>query len=296
MSTSIPTSHVQSYARMASLVFQRPGQFLKEAVRFEGGIVGKSHTFQKIGSGVATTKARHGNVVPMDLDHTAPVVSLVDFYAPEYVAPTDISRILHDEKSAVMTSGLYALGRKIDDQIIAQLNATTQSTITVVVTSAAAVRNGLLELLEALDDNDVPNDGQRYGVLTPRQWSQAMTVEEFASSDYVGSDGMAFTKGSAIHAQWKAWNGCLWKQHAALPGKGGATANCYVWHKNAIGYAAGALEANVSASDTVAARVDWVPEKYEWLVNHVMSGEAIAIDDLGIIEGVSNDTTAIATT
>ncbi len=296
MSTTIPVSHVQSYARMASLVFQRPGQFLKEAVRFEGGIVGKSHTFQKIGTGIATVKARHGNVVPMDLEHTAPSCSLVDFFAPEYVAPTDIERILHDEKSAVMQSGLYALGRKLDDQIITVLNTTSQSTITVVVTTEAAVRNGLITLLEALDDNDVPNDGQRFGILSPRMWSRAMTVKEFSAADYVGADGMAFTQGAAMHSRWKFWNGCNWKQHSATPGKGTSTAEMYVWHKRAVGYAAGAIDSNTAGSDNVAAKIDWIGEKYEWLVNHVMTGEACMIDDTGVIEGVSNDTTAIATT
>lgn len=295
MSTSIPDSFVQSYSKMAHLVFQRPGQFLKEAVRFEDGIVGKSHTFQKIGSGTATTKARHGNVVPMDLDHTPVTATLVDFFAPEYVAPHDIMRILHDEESAVMRSGLYALGRKIDSQITTILDSTTQSTVSWTVTSSAAVRNSMLQMCEALDANEVPDDGQRYGALTPRAWSQAMTVQEFASADYVGPSGLPYTEGAPIHARWKYWNGVMWKQHAGLPGKGTATAKVFVWHKTALGYAAGSLESNVASSDTVTAKVDWVAEKYEWLINHTMAGGGVMIDDQGVIEGNLNDTTAIAT-
>jgi hypothetical protein len=295
MSTTIPASHVQSYSRMAHLVFQRPGQFLKEAVRFESGIVGKSHTFQKIGSGIATTKARHGNITPMDLTHTAHTATLEDFYAPEYVAPTDIMRILHDENSAVMKSGLYALGRKIDSQITTLLDATSQTTVSWTVTSSATVRNALLEMVEDLDNNEIPDDGQRYGALTPRAWSMAMTVDEFASADFVGPDGLPYTQGAPIHARWKSWNGVMWKQHGGLPGKGTATAKVFTWHKNALGYAAGSLDSNVAASDTVSAKVDWVPEKYEWLINHVMAGGGVVIDDQGIIEGNLDDTASIPT-
>ena len=45
------------------------------------------------------------------------------------------------------------------------------------------VENSVLEWCRNLDNNDVPNDGGRYALLTPRQWGMAMLVEEFASAE-----------------------------------------------------------------------------------------------------------------
>ena len=42
--------------------------------------------------------------------------------------------------------------------------------------------------------------------------------------------------------------------------------------------------------------MEWVHETDEWLVNHGMTGEDCMIDDTGVIEGVADDTTAIANT
>ena len=38
----------------------------------------------------------------------------------------------------------------------------------------------------------MPNDGGRYGLLTPRMWSQSMTVEEFSAADFVGADKLDY--------------------------------------------------------------------------------------------------------
>ena len=147
----------------------------------KSNVVGTSTSFQKIGKGAATTKARHGVIPPMNQDHTAIPCTMEDFYAGDWVDKLDEAKINHDERQAIALGGARALGRKVDDQIIVRLDATGQSVVSWVVTSSAGIRNSLLQMVEALDNNDVPNDGQRYGLLTPRAWSQAMTVEEFQS-------------------------------------------------------------------------------------------------------------------
>lgn len=295
MATSISTSFIRQYESDVHHIFQREGGALRGSVRTKSGIIGESTTFQKIGKGVATTKARHGTITPMNQDHTAHTATLVDFYAGDWVDRLDEAKINIDERMAIAQGGAWALGRKVDDQIIALLNGTTESTITVTVTSAAAVRNGLLELVEALNDNDVPNDGRRYGLLSPRMWTRAMGVEEFSSADYIGANGLPFTEGVPAFGGWKSWNGVLWNQHTAVPGKGSATSNSYVWHRNAVGYATGAHAGNVADSEAVAADITWHGDRASHFVNHMMSGGGVLIDTTGVIEGVSDDTAAIAT-
>lgn len=296
MSTSIDQAFIRQYEADVHLVFQRMGGYLRMCTRMKNNILGKSTTFQKIGKGTATTKARHGVITPMNQDHTPHECTLADFYAGDWVDKLDEAKINIDERMAIARSGAYALGRKVDDQIIVVLDTTTESTVTITVTSSAAVRNGLIEMVEGLNDNDVPNDGYRYGILSPRLWSQAMTVKEFASSDYVGMDGLPYTKGAAFGQRFKDWFGVKWQMHTAVPGKGTATAKSFVWHKDAIGYATGRHANNVAENEQVSADITWHGDRASHFVNHAMSGGSVLIDTTGVIEGNSNDTTAIATT
>ncbi len=295
MSDSVNTAFVKQYEAEAHLVFQREGSSLLPSVRRKPAVVGTTTTFQKIGTGVATTKARNGVITPMNQSHTAVECTMSDFYAGDWHDKLDDAKINHDERNAIAKSGAYALGRKVDDQITTALDATTQSAITVTVTSSATVRATLLELVEALDDNDVPNDGGRYGLLTPRLWSQAMTVEEFASGDYVGPDGMRFKQGAPLGQMWKPWLNVLWKVHTGLPGKGTASGKCFAYHKNAVGYGINKFAGNIAGNASVAADIAWHNDRAAWFINHMMSGGACLIDDAGVIEGNFDDTAAIVT-
>lgn len=293
MSTSIDTSFVRSYEREVHHLFQRQGGHLRQSVRFKSDVKGESTTFQKIGKGTATTKARHGVITPMNQDHTAITCTLSDFYAGDWVDRLDEAKINHDERRAIAKGGAWALGRKVDNQIITVLDSTSESTVSWTVTSSAATRNSLLQMSEALDDNDVPNDGQRYGLLTPRAWADAMTVKEFASADYVSPEGMSFKDGAPVAQRWKNWMGILWKVHTDLPGKGTATAKVFTYHKDAVGYATGAHAGNVATNEGVAADITWHGDRAAHFVNHMMSGGACLIDTTGVIEGNLDDTAAI---
>jgi hypothetical protein len=89
--------------------------------------------------------------------------------------------------------------------------------------------------------------------------------------------------------------GVKWCMHPALPGKGTSTAKHFVWHKSAIGYATGKHAGNVASNESVSADITWHGDRASHFVNHMMSGQAVMIDDTGVIEGNSNDTTAVAT-
>jgi len=295
MATSITTSFVQEYMTDLHHVFQREGSMLKDTVFLKDGIVGSTAHFQKLGTGTATTKSRHGEITPMNVTHTAPSVALADFYAGEWSDSLDEAKVNIDVRLAYAKSGAMALGRKVDEQITTVLDSTTQSTVTLAVTSAAAIQAGLISMVEALDANSVPNDGQRYGVLTPRAYAQAMVVESFASSDYVGANGLPFGEGIPGHRKLRDWLGVKWGMLPSLPGQGTSTAKCFVYHKNAVGYAIQKADRNVSGGENVSADITWHGDRAAYFINHMMSGAAVMIDDTGVIEANLNDTTAIAT-
>lgn len=288
MSTSIDIAFIKQYERDVKHVFQRQGGILRSTVRMKEGVVGSSTFFQKIGKGVATTKARHSVITPMNQSHTAVECTLSDFYAGDWVDRLDEAKTNIDERMVIAQGGAWALGRKVDSQIITALGTTSQTAVTWVVTSQAAVRNSLILMSEALDALDVPNDNQRYGALTPRCWAYAMTSPQFASADYVGANGLPFVEGAPI-ARFKNFQNVLWTVHTGLDGATTNTATVLAWHKQAVGYAAGAFPGNSASSDMVGADITWHGDRAAHFVNHSMSGGAVLIDDTGVIKGTVDD-------
>lgn len=282
MSTSIDNAFVTQFEREVHDAFQRMGSKLRGTVRLKTGIEGSSTTFQVIGKGSATTKARHGTITPMNQQHTAVSCNLEDFYAGDWVDRLDELKINIDERGAVARGGAWALGRKVDNQILTALDGTTQTAVSWTVTSAAAIRNSLIEMVEALNSNDVPDDGERYAVLSPVAWSMASVVEEWSSRDYVMEGDRPF----AGRFQMKDWMGVKWMQHTGVPGKGTATSKQFAWHRSAVGYGEGM---------GITSDITWHGDRAAHFVNNMMSGGACLIEDEGVIEGQVDDTASIPT-
>ena len=299
MSLSIDTSFVRQYERDVHDVFQMNGAVLKPGVRMKTDVVGESTTFQKAGKGVATTKARHGQITPMNQDHTAIVCTLSDFYAGDWVDRLDEAKINIDERGVIARGGAMALGRKVDDQIFTALDATTQTTVTITVTSYATIRNSVTAAVGDMIANDSYEPGMLYGVLSPKAWEMLMTVQEFQRADFVGADGQEFKKNVPVKGAFKSWLGVLWTVHSANPGVGTATSKMFIWHKEAVGYATGKHAANLAGTmgkeTAIGADITWHGDRAAHFVNHAMSGGACLIDDLGVIELNMDDTAAVPT-
>jgi len=276
LSTSIDLSFVKQFEREVHEAYQRQGSLLRATVRSKTNVKGASTTFQKIGKGVASTKARHGKVTPMNVDHTPIECSLQDFYAGDYVDKLDEAKVNHDERMVIANAGAWGLGRKTDELILAQADQTSSF---VGSYASGLNRTLLLQAVEALDDNDVPDDGMRWGLLTPRQWSIALTIPEFASADFVGDDLPYMQRNRT-----RAWLGVNWMRHTGLPGKGTANAVCFTYHKNALGHGSGA---------DVTSDITWHGDRAAHFVNNMMSQGACLIDPEGVIEIRVDDTATI---
>lgn len=282
MSTSIDQAFVTQFEREVHEAFQRQGSKLRGTVRLVTGVVGSSTTFQVVGKGTATTKARHGTITPMNQTHTSVSCSLTDFYAGDWVDRLDELKINIDERRAVANGGAYALGRKVDDQLLTAMDGTSQTTVSWTVTSEAAIRNSLIDMVEALNSNDVPDDGERCAVLSPKAWAFASLVEEWSSADYVREEDRPF----AGRFQMKDWMGVKWMSHSGVPGVGTATSKVFAWHRSAVGYGEG---------QGVTSDITWHGDRAAHFVNNMMSGGACLIEDEGVIEGNLDDTAALPT-
>jgi hypothetical protein len=176
----------------------------------------------------------------------------------------------------IANAGAWGLGRKTDELILAQADLTSSF---VGSYAGGLSRSLLLQAVEELDNRDVPDDGQRWGLLTPRQWSIALTIPEFASADFVGDDLPYMQRNRT-----RAWLGVNWMRHTGLPGKGTANAVCFTYHRNALGHASGA---------DVTSDITWHGDRAAHFVNNMMSQGSCLIDAEGVIEIRVDDTAGI---
>jgi hypothetical protein len=267
MSNAINMAFVKQFEREVHESYQRLGSKLKGAVRSVNNVKGSSTTFQKIGKGVASTKSSHGMVPVMNLSYASVECQLQDFYAGDWVDRLDELKINHDERAVIANAGAYALGRKTDELIISALN--TAGAASIADGNTGMTRDKVLKAFEILGENDVPDDGQRFAVVGWQQWSEMLKIEEFVSSDFIGTDDLPY-KGT----QAKKWLGTTWIPHSGLPIDTNDIRKCFWFHKTAVGHASG--------SD-VQTDISWHGDRAAHFINNMMSQGAAMIDASGVL-------------
>jgi hypothetical protein len=265
MSTSVEQSFVKHFQADVHLAYQRMGSKLRNTVRTKNDIKGSSTTFQKIGKGTASTKARHGKVPVMNVDHDPVECTLYDYYAGDWVDSLDELKTAHDERGVIARAGAYALGRKTDELVIEQLDTSTNYAGD---GSDGLTKTKVLTAFEMLGDADVPDDGERYAIVGWKQWSDLLAISEFAHADYIGDDDLPW-KGT----QAKRWLGALWMPHSGLT-KTSSVRYCYWYHKTAIGHAVGS---------EVKTDITWHGDRAANFINNSMSQGAVLVDTAGVV-------------
>lgn len=279
---TISTSFVTAYEDAAKLAYQRQGAKLRNTVRISTGVVGSTDIFQKIGKGVANTKARHADIDPMNLAHSTATATLADYFAGEYLAQEDVTKFKHDEKGAIGLSAGYALGRTTDSLIITALSG-VNAAMKVEEGGTGLTRNKIFTALELLETNDVPSDGNLFAAVGPHQWSELLAIPEFSDADYVGGE-LPWVKN---RDQARMWAGVWWMKHTGLTLTTGVR-YCYIWHKWSIGLAEGS---------GVGTTWSWENTKNSFFCNANMSLGAVLIDggsDGGVVQIACDDDAVIA--
>ncbi len=266
---TVDLSFVKQYEREVHQAYQLRGSKLRNTVRHRNNVKGSSTTFQKIGTGTATTKARHGTVAPMNLDHSPVECTLSDWYAGDWVDKLDDIKNAHDERRVIVEAGAWALGRKTDELIITALDGTSNS---IAAGGAGLTKTKVYQAYETLGDNNVFEAGRMYAAIGYEQWTELLDLPEFASSDYVGMDDLPFKL--PMGAEVKRWMGTVWMTHSGLP-KSGSDRKVFWYHEDAVGHACGA---------DVTSDITWHGDRASWFVNNMMSQGASLIDGNGVVE------------
>lgn len=197
MSNQITTAFVQQYSNNVQMLSQQKGSLLRNAVDVET-VVGKNAFFDQVGVATAVKRtSRHSDTPQIDTPHARRRVSMVDYEYADLIDNQDKVRTLIDPTSSYAMAAAYAIGRAMDDEIIAAATGTaftgeTGSTsqalgsaqeITEASTDGLTIAK-LRNAKEILDSGNVDPSIPRYIVVGPKQISDLLGTTQVTSSDF----------------------------------------------------------------------------------------------------------------
>ena len=274
MSASITNAFITQFEAEVHMAYQRMGSKLKNLIRTVNGVSGESVKFQKVGTGEATTKARHAEVVAMNISHTNVTATLADYYASDYVDKLDELKTNIDERAVIANNAAYALGRKTDSIITTAMSSATTlannagANGTTVATDMNVAKFKDMQAL--FGTNEVPDDDQRYWAIGPNQWGDLLAEDNWSNLDYIGPGQLPF---AGMNYTAKRFLGFLTFVHSGLDTSGSTDRHTICWHKSSMGLGVGS---------EVRTEVNYIPEKVAHLLTSYLSMGSILIDTNGI--------------
>ena len=195
---NITVAFVKQFGSTLNMLSQQRGSRLTNCVDVETGAFGEEEYFDQYGEDVANVKAsRNADVEYAADDYKRRRVSFTDVYWSKLIDKEDKLAMLIDPTSGLMKAGAWAIGRKIDDLIIAAFSGTaytgkaggTETTFTaanqVAINGTAGLTVAkLISAKELLDAADVDPDEERYIAVAASQISDLLNTTEVKSIDY----------------------------------------------------------------------------------------------------------------
>ena len=199
MSSQITTAFVEQYSANIQMLSQQMGSLLRDAVRNES-VVGKDAYFDQIGKVTAILKtSRHSDTPQIDTPHSRRRVSLADYEFADLIDQQDKVRLLIDPTSSYAKAAAYAMGRAMDDVIIAAALGTANTGVSggtavalpagniVAVGTGGANTMNIAKLAAAkqiLDAGDVDPSIKRHIVVSPAEIADLLNNTTVTSSDF----------------------------------------------------------------------------------------------------------------
>ena len=196
MSSQITTAFVEQYSANIQMLSQQMGSLLRDAVRIES-IVGKDAYFDQIGKVTAQLKvSRHSDTPQIDTPHSRRRCSLADYEFADLIDQQDKVRLLIDPTSSYAKAAAYAMGRAMDDVIIAAALGSANTGVAggtpVALPAGNIVAAGgagmtiakLASAKQILDAGDVDPSIKRHIVVSPTEISDLLNSTTVTSSDF----------------------------------------------------------------------------------------------------------------
>lgn len=250
-------------------IFERMGSNLRTTCYQHFNANGSTVNFLTSGTPSATASQRGGNgllVASLNSStQTSCVLKDLNHLRRDTKFNWDLSQA--NQRLIAAQGAAKALARKMDDQVIAQLDTATVNTTSAATASLAMVQDAVATLGEA--NVAVEDEDNMFALFSIRARGYLLQIPEFASADYVETKAL---NGAIVKT--KRWAGLNWIFDNGLTGAGTASEQCFVYHRNAIGHA---------LSGTVEAAAGFDSEQNMYWARATAFAEAKKLLDSGIV-------------
>lgn len=245
MANTFSNVFVQTFERNVRFLAQQQGSKLRQFCQFRGE-TSKQHNWERVGKLTATTKAGRAVATPVnDTPWSRRADSQVTKHAGDLVEPEDIGQALVDPVSGITRALGMALGRAIDDIIIAAAtgtvldgqggtvnfnSGTTPAGTQVVGDGSSGISVDLIaNVTQLFMTNDIDPEQAKVAVVGPVQVRQLIAIEKATSGLYVNS------KALSENGMVKSWMGYTWMYSNRLTVPAAGQLQCLFFSEMALG-------------------------------------------------------------
>ena len=212
--------------------FEEGQSWLRRACVTEFVKKGNTATFLVSGTGGASavTRGANGLIPSRTPSNTQTSATLGEWHDLQELTDFDIFASQGDQRRVMQDGSVKVINRKIDADVIAQLDTATNDTGTSTTASVAM----WVKSLTILGNAEVPvqEEMNMFALISFGFNAYMMQTPEYARADYV--DVKAF---NMPVMRLKRFNGVNIIVHPNVTGVGTSTEKCYMFHRNAIGHA-----------------------------------------------------------
>ena len=241
MSSQITTAFVEQYSANIQMLSQQMGSLLRDAVRNES-VVGKDAYFDQIGKVTAVLKtSRHSDTPQIDTPHSRRRVSLADYEFADLIDQQDKVRLLIDTTSSYAKAAAYAMGRAMDDVIIAAALGTANTGVSggtpitfppanIVAANLGGTGMNIEKLASAkqiLDAGYVDPSIKRHIIVSPQEIADLLNSTTVTSSDFN-------TVKALVHGEIDSFMGFKFHVSNRLVDNGASNTQCIAFAEDGI--------------------------------------------------------------
>ena len=212
--------------------FEEGMSWLRTTTVTEAVIKGNSAVFLVGGSGGASAVTRGINgMIPARADSlTQSTCTLTEWHDLVRKTRFNIFQSQGDQRRLMQETTRKVLNRRIDADVIAQLDTATNNLGSASTMSLSVVAKAMTTLGEA--EVPVEEEDKMWAVATPAVRGYLMQIPEFSSADYVEMKPLTGPARRVLR-----WGGFNWIFHPNLTGVGTSSEKCYFYHRDSIGSA-----------------------------------------------------------
>jgi len=274
MAIPLSNAFVQLFDREVKQAYQAKAQ-LVGATRMRRNVEGEVVKFPKVGKGSATLRVPQTDVTPLNVNFSQVSVTLQDWNAAEYSDIFMQQKVNFDEKNELVQVLANAIGRRQDQLILDALTASGTSLTVSNDIGGTDTNLNVAKLREAkklMDKNNVPPQ-DRHMIIHANSLASLLSETSVTSSDFN-------TVKALVNGEIDTYLGFKFhtlgdRSEGGLAIDGSLDRTLFAFHKQAVGYAEGLAPRT---------EINYVAEKTSHLVNTILSANAVAIDDEGIVK------------